>query len=225
MLEIRQTDDGSQSLYARNFDALYHSKFGALEESIHVYISGGLEHVLTRSEKEVHIFEMGFGTGLNALLSLIIAEERKVKVSYTGIECFPVEADIVHKLDYCSLLQREKLNPSFVKLHEVIWDHTYHISPNFTFKKIKGDFSTYVPNSLYDVVYYDAFSPGIQDHLWDKDHMSKCFNMIKPGGVLVTYCAKGIFKRTLRSAGFEVEALPGPSGKREMTRAYKKPVT
>lgn len=225
MLEIRQTQDGSQSLYSNKFDALYHSKFGAMDESVHVFISAGLEYFIQKKYETIKIFEMGFGTGLNALLSYMVAEDRNINIHYTTIELFPITIDLAKQLNYIDLLKNEQLGPIFLKLHEIGWNKTHSISSHFSMNKIQGDFRSYHSEENYHVIYYDAFAPSIQDYLWDSSHMKKCYELLYDGGILVTYCAKGQFKRNLRDAGFKVEALPGPYGKREMTRAYKNLVT
>lgn len=217
MLKIFQTLDGSNTLTDENLNETYHSINGAVQESMHVFIQQGL---LALNTKKVNctIFEMGFGTGLNALLTSI-HQPKEMSVAYHALEGFPIDSKILEELNYFTLSEDEKL---YQKIIECPFDVWKNIQNGFLLKKEKNNFLTAeLPLNLYDIIYYDAFGPKIQPELWTVDCMKKCFDSLAHGGILVSYCAQGQFKRNLKAVGFKVEELPGPPGKREMTRAKK----
>ncbi|PHL00535.1 SAM-dependent methyltransferase [Neolewinella marina] len=217
------TADGSHSLHSPRFGVNYHSTHGALQESRHVFIEAGLHPLLTGYPpgQPLRILEMGFGTGLNALLVRQIARAYPDhRFYYTTFERFPVPAEVVEQLNYPEVLGVE---PEFLHgLHAAPWEEAVDLDPNFTLLKRQADFlSDQSPDAEpCDLIFYDAFAPENQPELWSVEAMRHCARRLRTGGVLVTYCAKGQFKRNLRAAGFRVEALPGPPGKREMTRAH-----
>ncbi|RAU84090.1 tRNA (5-methylaminomethyl-2-thiouridine)(34)-methyltransferase MnmD [Pontibacter arcticus] len=220
-LEIRQTKDGSNTLYLPDLNEHYHSVHGALQESQHVFIKHGLEHVLS-SKKDIKILEVGFGTGLNAILTFPCALARQSFIQYDTLEKFPLPMDVIAQLSYEKLILNPELLDAFNQMHLAPWNEPVELIPYFTLQKINETLEEFCPpDSYYDIVYFDAFAPDKQPELWTDDIFAKLYKAIRPGGLLVTYCAKGSFKRSLKAAGFEVEALPGPPGKREMTRGNK----
>ena len=210
------TEDGSHSLRDAESGLSYHSTHGAVQESMHIFIEAGLRDLLT-SHTEIRILEMGFGTGLNALLVRQIAGlNGSIQFYYTTYEQFPVKPQQARQLNYPEVLS---CPPAWLhELHDAGWGAVYHLTPNFTFLKHQQDFLA-GPQDAVNVVFYDAFAPERHPELWTVEAMERCHRSLMPGGRLVTYCAKGQFKRNLRAAGFRVEGLPGPVGKREMTRA------
>lgn len=216
---IEVTGDGSHTITIPEMGVSYHSKHGAIGESKHVFIEAGLLPLIkTSNENPIKIFEMGFGTGLNALLSLQIAIEKKLPVSYTGIENFPVTKEHYEKINYGEQLQLQK---EFLLLHDADWNTTITINEQFSFTKIKESLLNYEGNSHFDCIYFDAFSPETQPELWSCAVFEKLFQLLEKNGVLVTYCSKSIVRKAMQEAGFIIEKIPGPWGKREMVRARK----
>lgn len=218
MWKVFESQDGSTSVFSEKFGVSYHSKYGAIQESKHVFIEAGL-YAKAISKKELTILELGLGTGLNALLSFLESEKLKLKVHYTGIERHPLPQEIISKLNFLERIGNGA--EAFQILHDADWGKPVSLSPNFTFKKIYADFSGINFQKQFDLLYFDAFAPNVQPELWETPLLQKCFDSLLPGGHMVTYCAKGAFKRTLKSIGFEVDVLKGPPGKREMTRAIR----
>ncbi|HEY8510658.1 MAG TPA: tRNA (5-methylaminomethyl-2-thiouridine)(34)-methyltransferase MnmD [Cyclobacteriaceae bacterium] len=216
--EIIVTGDGSHSLYHATINETYHSRHGALAESQHVFIQHGLAYA-SPSNEPVRVLEVGFGTGLNALLTWQHARAMNQPVHYTGIERFPLSEQIWRKLNYGTSLNAER---EFTTLHTVSWNEPHALDQHFRFLKRDLGIEDFVSgDSLYDVVYYDAFAPEKQPEMWTSQTLSVVVNALRPGGILVTYCAKGRFRRDLRGLGMDVQSLAGPPGKREMTRAQK----
>ena len=221
--EIIKTADGSATIYLPDWNEHYHSKHGAVQEALHVFIRTGLEHYLERSTPEkMSILEIGFGTGLNALLTFFEAEKRAVKISYTGIEAYPVSAEELDALDYAGMIRENNAAEVFKLLHEVVWEKRSEISPFFDLQKEKKFFSEISATSEFDLIYFDAFGPRVQPDLWSEEVFANMYKALRAGGVLVTYSAKGSVRRAMQAVGFEVERLPGPPGKREMLRATRK---
>jgi tRNA U34 5-methylaminomethyl-2-thiouridine-forming methyltransferase MnmC len=218
--EIFLTQDGSHSLRSQRFGVSYHSKYGAIQESRHVFLEAGLYPTLLK-KKSVRILELGFGTGLNALLTLIDARDKHFRVYYHSVEAHPLGAETVARLNYGQLLADGRYATDFARLHQTEWDREVAIDAAFNLRKTKGDFRQVDLGQDYDVIFFDAFAPNAQPELWELPSLSRAHEALAPGGVLVTYCAKGYVKRHLKLLGFTVEALPGPPGKREMTRAIK----
>jgi tRNA U34 5-methylaminomethyl-2-thiouridine-forming methyltransferase MnmC len=214
------TEDGSHSISIPGQEVSYHSKYGAIQESNHVFIQSGLIAQLS-VHAELVIFEMGFGTGLNALLTLIESEKEKKKIYYRAIEAFPLESSFVGRINYCSWLKRPDLQSVFYQFHDCEWEKDIAITPHFTLYKIKTDFIEYTPDESVNIIYYDAFAPVAQPELWTAAVFMKLFSMLLPGGILLTYCSKGAVQRAMKAAGFTVEKLPGPPHKREIIRARK----
>ncbi|MEZ5036009.1 MAG: tRNA (5-methylaminomethyl-2-thiouridine)(34)-methyltransferase MnmD [Chitinophagales bacterium] len=215
-IDLVITNDGSPTLYVERFDEHYHSIHGSIQESLHVFIQAGLDYK-AKQQPSIRIFEMGLGTGLNALLTLNYAQQHNVFVDYHAIELYPLTLESINKL-----AQFPNFNhPNFLELHQIKSNEMLNIGENFRFIKYLQDINDYKPSQLFDLIYYDAFAPSAQDELWTVEMFQKMYDMLDDGGCLVTYCAKGIVKRTLKSVGFNIESLPGPIGKREMTRAIK----
>ena len=217
-LEIKLTADGSNTIYLPELNENYHSFHGAIQEANHVFIQNGLEQFVSKSE--ISIFELGFGTGLNALLTNLWAETNKVKIQYTSIEAFPVPIDICKKMDYSSQLDHSS-SEIYSKLVDAKWEQLVSLSKHFSIHKIKSSIQEWSKNHNFDLIYFDAFGPRAQPEMWDLPILEKMFNLLRENGILVTYCAQGQFRRNLKSLGFKVESVPGPPGKREMTIAIK----
>jgi tRNA U34 5-methylaminomethyl-2-thiouridine-forming methyltransferase MnmC len=214
--EIRETSDGSTTIFVPHWDEHYHSIHGARQESLHVFIDHGLKNFL--SQPVIAVLEVGFGTGLNALLTAQFASTER-KIYYEAIEAYPVEADLWRNLNYAA---PGPLSDFFEAIHEAPWGHETTFEKGFALLKRQSLVQdSRLKQAHFDVVYFDAFAPSAQPELWTTEIFSAMINALKPGGILVTYCAKGVVKRAMRSVGFEVIALPGPPGKREMTKAIK----
>jgi tRNA U34 5-methylaminomethyl-2-thiouridine-forming methyltransferase MnmC len=219
-IKIITTEDGSHSLYHEGLKETYHSFHGALQESIHVFIEKGLRFWRTKTglPKEVNIFEVGFGTGLNALLVAQFAIDNEVKINFTTIEPFPLDMEIINQLNYATSIGKDKLKSTFEKLHSSNWEEKVDINPYFSIHKIKIKLEDFQTDEQFNVLFFDAFAPSKQAELWTVDLLQKCFSFLQEGGVFTTYSAKGQLKRDLKTVGFEVETLPGPPGKKEMVR-------
>lgn len=221
MARIVLTDDGSHTLFIPELNEHYHSTYGALTESLHVFIRSGLDCFTGR--KEISIFETGFGTGLNALLTALSAVKLGMKVWYFALEKYPVDPQIVKQLNYAHLLKNTEndVERLFSAIHEADWERMTEIHPFFHLKKMKGDMCSFFPDAIYDLVYFDAFAPDKQPEMWTGEIMKRLVSAMKPGGIFATYCVKGSVKRILKDCGLTVEKLPGPPGKREILRGRK----
>ncbi|GAB2620313.1 tRNA (5-methylaminomethyl-2-thiouridine)(34)-methyltransferase MnmD [Belliella aquatica] len=222
-VKIITTEDGSHSLFLPEINEAYHSFHGAYRESVHVFMLYGLESWFVRNQgvQPIRIFEVGFGTGLNAWLSLVWAEQNKTPVLYHSIEPFPLEEKIYSQLNYTKIDETiMHYEPFFQIIHQEPWNEGGVVTEYFNMKK---DSVGLEEAQLYpcDVVFYDAFAPNKQPELWTKEMLSKVVDAMNPGGVFVTYSAKGKLKRDLEELGLKVETLPGPPGKKEMTRGVK----
>lgn len=221
------TADGSYTLEIPELKVTYHSRRGALAESEHVFIKAGLHYVMAQhAGKPVRIFEMGFGTGLNAFLSTIEAERRGVQVQYTCLEPHPLPLAELLPLGYA---EKPGHAENFIALHEAPWNVPVVLNDTFSIEKLSSTLEAFLQSALrtedlrqYHVIYYDAFAPAAQPELWTESLFLQIKQLLVPGGVLVTYCSKGSVRRAIIAAGFTVEKLPGPPGKREMLRAMKK---
>ncbi len=214
------TSDGSSTLINKDLNTSYHSLHGALQESQHIYIKNGLLEI-SKKQYEIKVFELGFGTGVNAWLSLEFALRNKVIIHFTSIEKYIVEESLIQQLNYSNQFQFENGKSYFNTIHELNWNKKHVINDNFSLNKIKEDWLSFETKEKFDLIYFDAFGPGSQSELWNQTSLSKAYNILNPQGILVTFCAQGEFRRTLKSIGFQVERLPGPPGKREMTKAVK----
>jgi tRNA U34 5-methylaminomethyl-2-thiouridine-forming methyltransferase MnmC len=219
--EIRQTKDGSTTLFVPELNEHYHSINGALQESLHVFIRAGLEQAL-QQQSRVRVLEVGFGTGLNALLSLQHVLGQPAAVQYDTLEKYPLSWDLIRDMHFEKFILNPELMDYLPQLHQAPWEQAVALLPNFTLQKIQADLQTHaLPGQYYHLIYFDAFAPEKQPELWTDEIFRKLYEALLPGGMLVSYCAKGSFKRSLKAAGFRLEALPGPAGKREMTRAHR----
>ncbi|MDR0581404.1 MAG: tRNA (5-methylaminomethyl-2-thiouridine)(34)-methyltransferase MnmD [Prevotellaceae bacterium] len=225
--QIITTADGSHSLFIPALNEHYHSTNGALQEALHVFIGAGLKYVAEKFSRTcINVLEIGFGTGLNALLTLLEAQNRKMPVFYEAVEKYALPATTVARLNYTTLIPPEN-SPYFSKIHEAKWNEETLVAGNsptsYTLLKKLQDLSDYRPCRMFDVIYFDAFAPAVQPELWTTAVFKKLHGCLNTGGILVTYSAKGTVKTALREAGFLVERLPGAAGKRHMLRAHVKP--
>jgi len=218
-MEIRKTKDGSHTLISDKFGELYHSHNGSIQEANHIFIKNGLQNF----NKEISVFEMGFGSGLNAILSYYYAKKNSLKINYTTIEAYPVSIEISKKLNYNDFIKEDDYKKVFNEIHSSKWEKENIISDFFKIYKIKNKIEILDIEKLekVDIIFYDAFAPNSQATLWEEEILTKMYNYLKPNGFLITYCAKGVFKRTLKKIGFQLESLAGPIGKREITKALK----
>jgi tRNA U34 5-methylaminomethyl-2-thiouridine-forming methyltransferase MnmC len=217
--ELIKTADGSHSLFLKDLDEHYHSVHGAIQESKHVFLQAGLSQL--NDKKNSSILEIGFGTGLNALLTFIENTTSNRVIDYTTLEAFPLEMEVVNQLNYVQELNASDYHSIYLKMHESEWETKISLSENFKFTKIKNTLQEVSFPQQYDLIYFDAFGPRVQPELWTEEVFTKIYNATAKGGMLVTYCAKGEVKRTLKKVGFVLETLPGPPGKREMIRVVK----
>ena len=216
--EIIQTSDGSTTIRISDWDECYHSKHGAIQEAKHVFIKNGLSLF---AEKSISILEIGFGTGLNAFITYLEAEKNHQNIDYVGVEAYPVISDEIDKLNYVDELEANNFEMVFKSMHICKWEEKNMISPNFSLTKRQQFFDTITDLEAFDLIYFDAFGYRVQPELWSTEIFSKMYAALKPNGVLVTYAAKGVVKRSMQEVGFVVEKLAGPPGKREMMRAVK----
>jgi len=215
------TGDGSHTISMPELNVTYHSIHGAIQESKHVFIEAGLKSLTLAEAAKLNIFEVGFGTGLNALLTIIEAEKLQKEIHYDTVEPFPLGSSETRSLNYCKQLGREELQPIFEQLHSCEWEKKVNITENFGFNKSRTNLLNLETSETFELIYFDAFAPNVQPELWTNGIFEKMFAMLEPGGILVTYCSKGDVRRAMQAAGFIVEKLPGPRGKREMTRALR----
>ena len=214
------TQDGSHSIVSEKFGEAYHSKYGAVQESQHVFIQAGFE-ALADDLESIHLLEMGMGTGLNVLLTHWANQKNPKPIYYTALEGYPI--DNWQDLNYVKLLNLEEdYQLFFDKIHLCEWETMTQLSEHFYLKKTRVLLEDVkLPLQHFHLVYFDAFAPNAQANLWTEEIFSKMYECINIGGILTTYCAKGSVKRAIKSVGFVLENLVGPSGKREMTRARK----
>ncbi len=222
-IELITTADGSHSLLNTKLGETYHSVHGAIQESVHIFIRNGLEFIRHQHHPvEIKILEIGFGTGLNALLTLQFVSDSNLRIHYTTLEAYPLEEATWRQLNYPSLLNFECIETLFIKLHAASWKQEEVIQNNFTLVKKIIKVQDWSPGKeQFDLVYFDAFAPAKQPEMWDLAVLKKVEVAMKPGAIFVTYSARGQLKRDLKSLGLRVETLPGPPGKKEMVRATK----
>jgi tRNA U34 5-methylaminomethyl-2-thiouridine-forming methyltransferase MnmC len=217
---IITTKDGSKTIHIPEWNEQYHSTHGAIQEARHVYLQMGFYYFLAQNKNtDVAILEMGFGTGLNALLTMLEAQKNKVQVSYTAIEAFPVEETVYKQLNYAEQVCIS--SSTFIELHKSNWEETIAISPYFKLTKQNMFFEDIRETDQYNIIYFDAFGARVQPELWTAAIFKKMYLALKPNGILVTYAAKGSVRRAMQQVGFLVERLPGPPGKREMLRGTR----
>ena len=220
---IIQTADGSHTIAIPDADVTYHSIHGAIGESAHVFIDAGMLQLLNNPDppKVLRIFEMGFGTGLNAFMTMLKAEQLLQAVEFESVEAFPLEAELYESLRFTDQLNEPTLQPVFLKMHTTDWGKLANISPYFSLKKHHLPLREFSSDQLFHVIYYDAFAPNAQPDLWTVPVFEQLYGLLEPGGILTTYCSKGDVRRAMQAAGFTVEKIPGPPRKREMVRAKK----
>jgi tRNA U34 5-methylaminomethyl-2-thiouridine-forming methyltransferase MnmC len=217
--EIQITSDGSTTIHLPDWDENYHSKHGAIQEAKHVFIKNGLD--LFEKKSTVNILEIGFGTGLNAFITYLESKKRRQEIDYFGVEAYPVSAEEVSAMNYAKELNAMDDFSVFQMMHACAWEENRKLSDFFNLTKKKQFFETIDDQSVFDLIYFDAFGYRVQPELWSVDVFSKMFVALKQNGILVTYAARGVVKRNMIEAGFKVEKLEGPPGKREMFRARK----
>lgn len=221
MDKIFATQDGSHSIFSEQFGVSYHSKYGAIQETQHVFINAGLR-LKAVVQSEIAILDIGFGTGLNALMTLLEAEKRNLQIDYVAYEAYPINHEQVEILNYAHVLDLKKeYATAFQQMHYAAWEANHQLTDNFNFIKHLTTFDRVDYVNKFDLVYFDAFAPNSQPELWETPIMERMYQSLKTDGALVTYCAKGSVKRTMKALGFTIEKLQGPPGKREMTRAIK----
>jgi tRNA U34 5-methylaminomethyl-2-thiouridine-forming methyltransferase MnmC len=221
IMQMVITGDGSNTLFLPRLNEHYHSINGAITESVHVYIRNGLELLVNKDN--LSIFEMGFGTGLNTLLTAMAAIERGLNITYHSLDKFPIDPELAGRLNYADHLSSVdcQANLLFSSIHQAPWNTVTMIHPRFYLHKIEGDLLDFTPDFSYDLIYFDAFAPGKQPDMWTGEILHRLLLQLNPGGIFTTYCAKGEIRRLLRDNGLTVMKIPGPPGKREIMRALK----
>ncbi|MEA1874742.1 MAG: tRNA (5-methylaminomethyl-2-thiouridine)(34)-methyltransferase MnmD [Bacteroidota bacterium] len=218
MQEIRKTADGSPTIYDSNFEESLHSAFGSLTESRHIFIKHGLLHI-SKTRKTISILEIGYGSGLNAVLSYEAAKQNQLKINYQGIEKHPPTTEIQTQFNTALPIDIQATANHFA---DVQWNKTTQVSNIFMIKKLQSDFLEYLPQQAFDLIYFDPFSPEKHPKAWSASFLKKISdNHMKTGSLLLTYSSKGVVKQALRSAGLIVQRLEGPPGKRHILRAKK----
>lgn len=216
-IEVLITEDGSSSLRRKDLGEGYHSTFGAIAEGLHIFINAGLRNI--EKQSLINILEIGFGTGLNAILTLDYSNKESQNIYYETIEKYPLSQEIISQLNYGKVLS---LEDEFLKIHSVSWNENAKINNLFSINKIdKPAENLNYKTDFFDIIYFDAFAPQFEENLWQQEMFTKLYSSLKEGGLLVTYCCKGDVKRALKASGFQIEKLPGPKGKREILRAKK----
>ena len=215
-LELVKTIDGSNSLKNLIINDSYHSKYGAINESKHIFINNGLKRI---SKKKIRVLEIGFGTGLNALLTQLYCDKKEQNIIYHTIDNLPLKQEIYSSLNYCDQL---KINKNiFLKIHNSSWENEIKLSNFFVLKKMNCDFTKTLINEKYDLIYFDAFSPSKQPEMWTSINFKKLYDCLNSNGILITYSSKGDVKRIMKEVGFNISSVEGPTGKREITLACK----
>lgn len=217
--QIQQTADGSHTITICDTNLSYHSHHGAVQESMHVFIEAGLLPMMEKMPGEpIHILEIGFGTGLNALLSLREAVARQHRILYTSIEKFPLTKEEAVQLNHGQMVS---MQDCFIQLHDAAWEQQVEIDPFFTLEKKQLSLPAPIKTDPVHLIYFDAFAPDAQSELWTADFFHSLFDLMATGGALVTYSSKSDVRRAMAAVGLRVEKIPGPRGKREMARAWK----
>ena len=216
--EIIQTADGSTTIQIAEWNECYHSKHGAIQEAYHVFIKNGLSLFPNQT---ISILEIGFGTGLNAFITYLEAKKFNQNIEYFGVEAYPISANELKGMNYVQELNANENINIFEKMHSDLWEEKHEIASNFKLTKRLQMFQDIDDISKFDLIYFDAFGYRVQPELWSTEIFRKMYDSLKPKGILVTYAARGIVKRSMIEVGFTVEKLAGPRGKREMLRATK----
>ncbi|MFT7381181.1 MAG: tRNA U34 5-methylaminomethyl-2-thiouridine-forming methyltransferase MnmC [Roseivirga sp.] len=221
-LKIIVTEDGSHSLYNADLNETYHSFHGAVQESKHVFIKEGLDYLKSEQGlKQINVLEVGFGTGLNALLALEWANENEIKVNFTTLEPFPLKAELYQQLNYAQFISGESVQERFLALHDAPWEVMHSQGALFSIFKTEQRLQDFEAVNKFNVIFFDAFAPSKQSEMWELSLLSLVLVGLADNGVLVTYCAQGQLKRDLKSLDMDVQTLSGPPGKKEMVRAIK----
>lgn len=216
-MQLLITEDGSHTIFSPQVEECYHSQHGAMQESEHIFIQAGWEQC---PKTEIKVLEIGFGTGLNALLTLVNAEKQAKKVNYTTLELYPLGMAVASELNFTEQIAPHK-RADFIRIHEAEWGSQVAITLFFCLEKIKADFTQIELSDKYDLIYFDAFSPEKQPEMWTQERFELLYRHTNQGGILTTYCSKGVVRRAMQAAGYQVERLPGPPGKRQILRATK----
>ena len=222
--QIITTADGSKTIQLVDLNEQYHSVHGALQESQHVYIKQGLQYFYKNKQEEntpISILEIGFGSGLNAMTTLVEAKNVNIQINYVGVEAYPISKEEILELNYGMQFDFENAKQLFQDIHSCKWEKAHIITPNFSLEKQQKDFSDIITKNTFNIIYFDAFGPRVQPELWTEAIFKKMYDALKEEGILVTYSAKGSVRRAMQHVGFIVERIPGPPGKREMLRATK----
>ncbi|MEI6048403.1 MAG: tRNA (5-methylaminomethyl-2-thiouridine)(34)-methyltransferase MnmD [Bacteroidota bacterium] len=217
MNQLITTSDGSHTIFVPELNEHYHSIHGAVQESTFIFINNGFE---TCSADPLNIFEVGYGTGLNALLTAMKSRSGTREVNYNSIEKFPIDENMIRSLNHHHFAGKDG-EGIFNLIHLSPWNISVNICKNFNLKKIKGDITNEPLSGKYDLIYFDAFGPDKQPEMWTKEIFEAIAAITNKNGIFVTYSAKGEVKRNLKACGFDVHLLPGPPGKRQIIRAVK----
>jgi tRNA U34 5-methylaminomethyl-2-thiouridine-forming methyltransferase MnmC len=218
---LQITEDGSHTLFVPGLNEHYHSTHGAMQESELVFIQNGLHHI-PECIKEINVLEVGFGTGLNAFLTVLESKKQRRKINYIAIEPEPLEEEILEALNYPSIIGSTEAEGYYKKICKAGWAHPTFLSDYFIISKIQAKLEDIsLKDEQFHMVYFDAFGPDVQPELWTEQVFAQLHKCLKLNGILVTYSCKGTVKRALKAAGFTLEKLPGPVGKREVLRATK----
>lgn len=212
------TSDGATTIHLPEWNEQYHSKHGAIQEAIHVFIKNGFSCI---SSDKISILEIGFGTGLNVFITFLEAKKSNKIIDYVGVEAYPVETSEIQQLNYVSELHAQEFYAIFEEMHAISWGKQHPISDNFLLTKRKQFFNEIIDENAFDLIYFDAFGVRVQPELWTEAIFLLMYKALKINGILVTYAAAGSVRRALQTVGFKVERLQGPPGKREMLRAIK----
>ena len=221
-ITLAPTEDGSPTLYNPLFGEHYHSIHGAVQESMHIFIEAGLHSWLKNSTKQsLHILEVGFGTGLNALLTALDEQSKELSLHYTSLELYPIQEEIYSQLHFD--IKHRDSDKCLQELHSTAWNTAISLqcNPYFTLEKRHCALQNFSATHPIDLIYFDAFSPEVQEELWDEAIFKVLYDKSHSGAIIVTYCAKGEVRRRVQRAGWQVERLAGPPGKREMLRGTK----
>jgi tRNA U34 5-methylaminomethyl-2-thiouridine-forming methyltransferase MnmC len=221
-MKLFVTDDGSHSIFSEQFGVAYHSTHGAIQETQHIFIEAALRYFIQhRKFDSIKILDIGFGSGLNVFMTLLESINQGLNIDITTVEAYPLSILLAEQLNYPQQLKVEAFDTHFKQLHRLSWEDSHQLNNIFSFQKRLLNFKEIDYTNTFDIIYYDAFSPDSQPELWQSEMLERMFKALKNGGVMTTYCAKGAFKRALKSVGFQIESIPGPLGKREITRAIK----
>jgi tRNA U34 5-methylaminomethyl-2-thiouridine-forming methyltransferase MnmC len=220
-LSFAVTSDGSKTIFNSEIGEHYHSRNGALQESRHVFVNSGLDFTIKKDPKrEISILEVGFGTGLNFLLSADYCIQNQIKLKYTGIEAFPLSSEIISQSGYDQYVS-PKLWQDFTDNYSSALDAPVPINEYCSLEIKPVKLMGFSSADKFDIVYFDAFAALYQPEMWTDESLAHVSSFLKNGGIFVTYAITGNLKRSMKSLGFSIEKAPGAAGKREMLRAVK----